>query len=272
MIHVGIGGWTYPDWRNNFYPPGLPHARELEFASRHVTSIEINGTFYRTQTPESFRRWAADTPDDFVFTVKAPGAVVNRRVLAETGPAIARFVESGIAELGKKLGPILWQFAPTRHFDAAEISAFFEMLPREADGQKLRHAVEVRHASFADPAFLDLARKTGAAIVYGDAKKYPSIADLTGDFVYARLQRADAAEPDGYPAAALDLWAARARLWAAGRDPDDLPHVGSDRAGTGAAETRPVFLFFISGAKERNPAAAAALIARLAEAVSSAND
>ena len=272
MIRVGIGGWTYPDWRNNFYPPGLPHARELEFASRHVTSIEINGTFYRTQTPESFRRWAADTPDDFVFTVKAPGAVVNRRVLAETGPAIARFVESGIAELGKKLGPILWQFAPTRHFDAADISAFFEMLPREADGQKLRHAVELRHASFADPAFLDLARQAGAAIVYGDAEKYPAIADLTGDFVYARPQRAEAAEPAGYPAAALDLWAARARAWAAGGDPEDLPHVGSDRAAPAAAQTRPVFLFFISGAKERNPAGAAALIARLAEAGSAAKD
>ena len=271
MIRVGIGGWTYADWRKNFYPADLPHARELEYCSRKVTAIEINGTFYRTQKPESFRRWAAETPDDFVFTLKAPGAVVNRGVLAETGPAIARFVESGIGELGAKLGPILWQFAPTRRFDPADIAAFLDMLPRQADGIALRHALEVRHESFADPAFLDLARRAGAAVVHADAAKYPSIADLTGDFVYARLQRSVAAEPAGYPAAALDLWATRARAWASGDDPEDLPHIGStmrDRSG----QARPVFVFFISGAKERNPAAAMALIARLRDGAPAAED
>ena len=263
MIRVGIGGWTYADWRKSFYPADLPQARELEYASRQVTAIEINGTFYRTQKPESFRRWAADTPENFVFTLKAPGAVVNRGVLAETGPAIARFVESGISELGPKLGPILWQFAPTRRFDAADVSAFMELLPRRVDGIELRHAFEVRHASFADPAFLDLARRAGAAVVYGDAEKYPSIADLTGGFVYARLQRSVMAEPAGYPPEALDLWAARAQAWESGADPENLPHIASGSTQRAGAQARPVFLFFISGAKERNPAAAMALIARL---------
>jgi uncharacterized protein YecE (DUF72 family) len=263
MIRVGIGGWTYEPWRGTFYPPDLPKGRELEYASRNLTSIEVNGTFYRTQSPESFRRWAAETPDDFVFTLKGPRYVVQARKLAETAAGVERFVESGIAELGGKLGPILWQFAPTRRFDEDDCAAFLSLLPREAGGRELRHALEVRHESFREPRFVALARRFGAAIVYADSDEHPAIADATGPFVYARLQRTSEAEPEGYASAALDSWAARAKFWASGGDPPDLPHVDIPGAGMTAGSARPVFVFFISGAKIRAPAAARGLIARL---------
>ena len=264
MIRVGIGGWTYEPWRGSFYPPGLPKSRELEFASRKLTAIEVNGTFYRTQSPESFRRWAAETPDDFVLTLKGPRSVVQARRLAETGPSVERFLASGIAELGEKLGPILWQFAPTRRFDEEDCAAFLSLLPRDAEGRAIRHAIEVRHESFRDPRFVDLARRSGAAIVYADSDTHPAIADVTGSFVYARLQRSSEAEPEGYPPAELDRWAERARVWGGGGAPDDLPRVGGEApAATADGVDRPVFVFFISGAKVRAPAAAQALIARL---------
>src|SRR5438067_8143609 len=186
MIKVGIGGWTFEPWRGVFYPKGLPQARELDFASRQVTAIEVNGTFYRTQKPEDFRRWAAETPDDFVFSLKAPRYAVNRRVLAEAEPSIARFIESGIVELKDKLGPILWQFAPTKAFDEKDFSAFLALLPRQFDGRQLRHVVEVRHKSFLVPEFVALARKAAVAIVLADHDTYPLLPDITGDFVYGR--------------------------------------------------------------------------------------
>jgi uncharacterized protein YecE (DUF72 family) len=261
MIRAGIGGWTFAPWCGPFYPDGLPHARELAHASRQVTAIEVNGTFYRTQTPASFAKWAEETPDGFVFALKGHRSVTNRGRLAEAGPAIARFVESGITELGDKLGPINWQLAPTKKFDPEDLDAFLSLLPREVQGRTLRHAIEVRHQSFVTRDFVALARRQGVAIVFAEADDYPMIADQTADFVYARLQRARESEPNGYPAAELDLWAERAKAWRQGGAPDGLPLL--EPGSMGESAPRDVFVFFISGDKVRNPAAARALIERL---------
>jgi uncharacterized protein YecE (DUF72 family) len=255
-IRAGIGGWVYDDWRGSFYPPGLPKARELAHASRCITSIEINGTFYGPQSPASFRRWHAETPEDFVFSVKGPRFATHRRDLAEAGSSIERFFAGGVAELGAKLGPILWQFPPTRHFDKSSFAGFLELLPREAAGRKLRHVVEVRHESFRDPGFLALLRQYGVVAALVDAEGRPDLQDLGGDFVYVRLQRARAEEPSGYSAESLDSWAARVRGWAAGK--------GGPTGGARKAAARDCFVYFINGAKERAPAAAQAFIARLA--------
>ncbi len=260
MIRVGVGGWTFEPWRGSFYPPGLPHARELEYASRRLTSIEINGTFYRTQTPASFRKWFQETPDDFVFSLKAPRFAAQRTVLAEAGPSIDRFLQSGVTELGHKLGPILWQFAPTKRFDSADVGAFLALLPKEQDGIPLRHAIEVRHDSFLAADFIELLRRHEVAVVFAESEKYPALADVTAEFVYARLQRALEEEPAGYPPSALDAWAKRFQTWAAGGVPADLPRVCSK---TAPPKQRDCFVYFISAAKVRNPAAAMALIERL---------
>ena len=260
-IRVGIGGWTYEPWRGSFYPKGLPHAKELEHASRHVTSIEVNGTFYRLQTPKTFRAWAEATPEGFVFSLKAPRYVVNRKELATAGPAIAKFLESGLTELGRKLGPILWQLAPTKKLDLEDLEAFLALLPREQDGVRLRHALEVRHASFLTPDFVALLRRHGVAVVLEDDEDHPMIADLTADFFYARLRRAVEEEPAGYAPDALDLWAERCRTWARGDEPDGLPRIGEEPAP--AQGPRSCFVYFINGAKVRAPSAAMALIERL---------
>ena len=260
MIRVGIGGWTFPPWRGVFYPPGLPQARELEYASRQVTAIEINGTFYRTQTPASFRKWAAETPDHFVFTLKAPRFLVNRRVLAEVGSFMPKFFESGLTELGPKLGPILWQLAPTKRFDEADIAAFLALLPRELDGVRLRHALEVRHASCAVPGLVRMAREHGVALVLADSDTYPLIPDPTADFMYLRLQRARDEIPTGYPDAELETWTARTRAWAEGGTPPDMPLVAGQPP---AASKRDAFVFMINGAKVRAPGAATAMLERL---------
>ncbi len=244
MIRVGIGGWTFAPWRGPFYPKGLTHAGELAHASRQVTAIEINGTFYRTQTPASFRKWAEETPDRFVFALKGHRFVTNRKVLAEAGPSVETFLGSGLLELGDKLGPINWQLAPTKRFDPADIEAFLALLPAEREGRALRHAIEVRHESFATPEFVALAHRYGVAIVQADHETYPAISDDgAASFTYARLQRCREAEPEGYGPAELDRWAEIARGWAAGG--------------------RDVFAFFIAGDKVRAPAAATALIGRL---------
>jgi uncharacterized protein YecE (DUF72 family) len=256
-IRVGIGGWTFEPWRGGmFFPAKHPKTRELEYASRAVTSIEINGTYYATQKPATFRKWHDETPDDFVFSVKANRFTTNRRVLAEAKPSIDMFINSGLAELKAKLGPVLWQFAPTKRFDAPDFEAFLALLPKTVSGVKLRHAVEVRHESFAVPEFVTLARKYGIAIVYAHHETYPEIADVTADFVYARLQQSAAKVETGYAPAAIKKWAQRAQDWAQGKTPVDLPTVGK------AAKPAPtdVFLYFISGAKERNPTAAQALL------------
>lgn len=255
-IYVGVGGWVFDEWRGNFYPRGLSRKRELEYASRHLTAIEINGTYYGSQKPESFARWHDETPDDFVFTLKGPRFATNRRVLAEAGPSIGKFLESGITGLKRKLGPINWQFMATKKFDAGDFAAFLALLPRKQDGLALRHAVEVRHESFACAAFVALCRKHEVAIIAGCDAEFPCIADVTADFVYAHLMGTQEKEKLGYSTPALKKWAARARTWQAGEAPRDMKLV----AKAAPKKPRDVFLFMISGEKRKNPAAAMALI------------
>jgi uncharacterized protein YecE (DUF72 family) len=259
-IRIGVGGWTYEPWRGTFYPEDLPQKRELEHASRHLTSIEINGTYYGSQKPATYAKWRDETPDDFVFSLKAPRFAMNRTVLAEAGGTITRFFNSGVAELKDKLGPINWQFLPTKKFDPADFEAFLKLLPPEIAGRPLRHAVEVRHESFRTPAFIALARKHRVAVVIAGDSSYPQIADITAPFVYARIMGTRAAEAEGYSDAQLVRWAARANAWAGGSSPDDLEYV---EPRTGDGESRDVFLYVISGHKVLNPAAAMSLIKRL---------
>ncbi len=260
-IRVGIGGWTYEPWRDNFYPKDLPQKQELHYASRQVTAIEVNGTYYSTMKPESFRKWHDETPDGFVFSLKASRFATNRKLLAGAGESIARFVDSGIIELKDKLGPIVWQFMPTKVFDAEDFAAFLALLPKKAGSRTLRHVMDVRHESFMTTEYLALARAHGVASVFTDSDKFPSFANLTADFAYARLMNSDAKLKAGYAPKALAAWAGRAQQWAEGGAPDDLPRVDGDDDVT--AKARDVFVFFINGAKEKAPAAAGALIAKL---------
>jgi uncharacterized protein YecE (DUF72 family) len=264
-IHIGIGGWNYEPWRGVFYPKGLPQAKELAYAASRLTSIEINSTFYGSQKPETFRKWAGAVPDGFVFSVKGPRFATNRRVLAEAGDSIKRFLNSGVIELGERLGPLLWQFAPTKKFDAADFGKFLELLPAKSGGKSLRHVVEVRHASFRTPEFVALVRGFGTPIVFTDHATYPSLADATGDFIYARLQGGKDTIPTAYPPKELDAWAARLRSWAQGQEPQDLPRVEPPPARTKIAP-RDVFAYVIHEGKIRAPGAAMALIERLKEA------
>lgn len=261
-IRVGIGGWNFAPWRENFYPAGLPQRRELEYASRQLSAIEINSTFYGAQKPATYARWAAETPEGFVFSLKAPRYVVETRQLAQAGQGVRGFLEGGIAELGERLGPIVWQLAPRRAFDPDDLEPFLAALPRTLNGLPLRHVLEVRHASFLCEAYVELARGQQATTVFTDSSEYPSLADLTGPFVYTRLMRSESAQPEGYRADALDAWATRARRWADGLDNAELPHVLAAQA---AGKPREVFVFFISAAKPRNPAAAQALLRRLSD-------
>lgn len=242
-IRVGIGGWTYAPWRGVLYPPGLPQKRELEYAAAHVTAIEINATFYGRQKPASFAAWAAAAPQGFKFSLKASRYSTARKALAEGGDSIRTFLEQGFTELGDKLGPILWQFADTKRFDRDDFARFLDLIPDAQDGAPLRHALEPRHESFRDPAFVDLARARNMAIVFADSDNYPAIDEATADFTYARLQCSVEEIESGYDDTAIASWAAKAREWAQG--------------------DRDVFVYFISGAKVRNPAAAQALIGKL---------
>jgi uncharacterized protein YecE (DUF72 family) len=259
-IRVGIGGWTFAPWRGVFYPEDLTQKRELEYASRQLTTIEINGTFYGSQKPESFAKWHDETPDDFVFSLKAPRFATHRRVLAEAGESIERFLASGVLELKDKLGPINWQFAPTKQFDEQDFDAFLSLLPKHAGGRALRHAVEVRHESFRDDAFVALARKHEVAIVIAGDSRYLQIADVTAPFVYARIMGTSDAFKHGYADDALDQWTERVRTWASGGQPEDLETVAKQAAGK---SPRDVFLYVISGFKPHNPAAGMALIGRI---------
>jgi uncharacterized protein YecE (DUF72 family) len=241
-IRIGVGGWTFEPWRGVFYPEGLSAKRELAFASRALTSIEINGTYYSTFKPDSWRKWRDETPEGFVFAVKASRFCTNRKVLATAGESVERFVAQGLTELGDKLGPINWQFMATKKFDPEDFGAFLALLPREKDGIALRHALEVRSPTFATPAFYDLARKHGVAIVYARDEDFPEIDQPTADFTYARLMASREDVEAGVTDGELAGFAKQARVWAKRGD---------------------VFAYFISGAKVRNPAAAQALIKRL---------
>ena len=241
-IRIGVGGWTFEPWRGVFYPEGLAHKRELEFASRALSSIEINGTYYSTFKPDSWRKWRDETPERFVFSVKASRFCTNRKALATAGESVERFIAQGLTELGAKLGPINWQFMATKKFDPEDFAAFLALLPREKDGIALRHAMEVRSPTFATPRFYDLARKHRVAIVYAKDEDFPEIDEPTADFTYARLMASREDVETGVTNAELARFARQARAWARRGD---------------------VFAYFISGAKVRNPAAAQALIKRL---------
>lgn len=241
-IHIGIGGWDYDPWRGTFYPDGLAKTKQLHFASRQLTAIEINATFYKLQRPELFERWAAEVPEGFVFALKGSRFCTNRKALGDAGESIARFCGQGLTRLGDKLGPILWQLAATKKFDPDEIAAFLALLPKEQDGVPLRHAIEAGHEGFRGERFAALCRDAGVAVCLVDEGEDVPEPDPAAPFVYARLKAAREEEPEGYAPAELDSWAARATQWA-------------ERA-------HPVFLFVINGAKVRAPAGAMALRSR----------
>lgn len=260
-IFIGIGGWNFPPWRGVFYPAGLSQAKELSYAASKLTAIEINSTYYGSQKPESFRKWAREAPDGFKFSVKASRFSTNRRVLAEGKDSINRFLGSGVTELGDRLGPLLWQFAPTKKFDEADFRSFLELLPEKQDGLRLRHVVEVRHDSFRTPAFIALLRAFNAAVVCAEHETYPGIADVTSDFVYLRLQKGKDTLATGYPPKELDAWAKRLETFASGGVPKDLDVV--DPKSTPKAKARDVFAYVIHEGKVRAPAAAMELIGRV---------
>ncbi len=284
MIRVGISGWIYAPWRGRFYPPGLPHRRELEYASRAVSTIEINGSFYSLQSAASYRRWAAAVPEDFLFAVKGGRFITHMKKLVDVETPLANFFASGLLALGPKLGPILWQLPPQLPFDAARLERFLALLPRdmraaaqlarhhdrrlksgaalvdaEAEGP-IRHALEVRHESYAVPAFVRLLRRAGVALVVSDSPAWPCFADVTADFLYLRLHGAEELYASGYDAAALDRWAARIRAWAQGGAPSDLRRIaGAPRQ----RARRDVFVYFDNDAKVMAPRDASALAAQL---------
>lgn len=283
-IRIGISGWTYPPWRGVFYPKKLVQKRELAYASRQFRTIEINGTFYGLQRPESFGRWREDTPEGFVFAIKGPRYITHLRRLRDIEAPLANFMASGLLRLGPKLGPILWQFPPSMTFDAELFDAFLGRLPHDAKeaavlarhhearmkdrtwlepegNHPVRHAVEIRHESFRDPKFIELLRRHKVALVCADTVEWPRLMDLTADFVYCRLHGSEELYASGYDDAALDRWAALARGWAAGRDPKDAERVKPP------AKPRPsgrdVFFYFDNDIKIRAPADAHALAKRL---------
>lgn len=241
-IRIGIGGWTFAPWRGSFYPDDLPHKSELEYASRRMTSIEVNGTYYSYQKAETFSRWRDETPDNFIFSLKAPRFATNRRVLAEAGHSIDRFMSSGVLELHDKLGPVNWQFQPNKAYDPDDFEAFLRLLPSELKGRRVQHAVEVRHASFETPEFIDQLRKYHVAAVFTDKEGVPNLRDITVPFVYVRLHRSSESHPNGYPATEIEGWARRARQWASEGD---------------------VFMYAINGYKPKAPHAAMALLESL---------
>lgn len=260
-IRAGIGGWTFEPWNKSFYPEKLAKKRQLEFASRQMPTIEINGTYYRDQKPATFAGWASQVPEGFVFSVKANRFTTVKKILADSGESVSRFINSGVTELGPHLGPLVWQFAPTKQFDPVDFSAWLALLPPSHDGVALRHALEVRHPSFIDPEFVALARKHDVAIVYAHHEKYPEFADVTSDFVYARLQRGNDDIDICYTAPEMNRWVARAKTWAEGGQAGDLPLADPENAAEN--KSRDVFVYFIHEGKVRAPHGAMAFMERL---------
>ncbi len=259
-IRCGIGGSTFEPWRGVFYPEKLPHKRELEYASRHLTTIEINGTYYSSFKPDSWAKWREATPPGFRFAVKASRFCVNRKKLTDAAPSIDIFLNQGLTELGDRLGPILWQFMATKHFDYDDFAGFFDLLPEKIGDQKAQHVIEVRHASFADPKFIRLCRERNLAICNSENAAYPFIPDITADFVYLRLISASDDVPTGYDASDLDLWAARFGGYAEGHVPGDFAPI--DRTGPPEGP-REVYAYVIHEGKVRAPAAAMELLKRV---------
>jgi len=290
-IRIGISGWRYPPWRGAFYPARMPQQRELEFAARAFDTIELNGSFYSLQRPESYRRWRDDTPDDFVFAVKGSRYITHMKRLRGIEAALANFLASGVLLLGPKLGPFLWQFPPSFRFEPELLEAFFELLPRTTaealalarrrdarmrgrsalridEDRPLRHAIEVRHESFADPAFVRLLRRRRIALVQADtAGKWPYAEDVTADFLYLRLHGDKRLYASGYASAALDRWADRIRLWSSGREPADARRIAGPAR---KAKARDVYCYFDNDAKVHAPFDAAALARRLGVAAEAA--
>ncbi len=260
LIRAGMGGWTFEPWDTSFYPAGLAKKKQLDYASRQVPTIEVNGTFYSTFKPPTFAKWRDESPDGFIFSLKGSRYVTNRRVLSEAGPSVEKFLTQGICELGDKLGPLLWQFAATKQFDAEDFEGFLKLLPAEQDGVPLRHALEPRHPSFCVPEFVELAARYNAAIVCAEHPDYPQIADVTGDFVYARLQMGSDDNQNCYSEDGLDLWAERAKVWASGGQPEGLAY--ADQARHAEKKPRDVFAYFITNGKVRAPFGAQALLQR----------
>jgi uncharacterized protein YecE (DUF72 family) len=242
-IRVGIGGWTYPPWRETFYPKELPQRRELEYASRQFGAIEINATFYGRQKPNSWQGWEQEVPGEFQFAIKGSRYCVTRPKLAQAGEGVETYFAQGMAALGSKLGPILWMLAARRQFDREDIAAFLDLLPKKLDGVPLRHAIEPRHESFRDDKFFALCRDHDVAVVFGDDEEFPCIDADTASFAYARLQRMRSTVPTGYDDEALKRFETKALDW--------------------QKDGRDAYIFMINGAKERAPAAALALQKRL---------
>jgi len=260
-IRVGVGGWTFAPWRDNFYPAGLPQRRELEYASRQLSAIEINGTYYGAQKPAIYAKWRDETPEGFVFSAKAPKRIMQSRSLTSVQSQIEDFI-GGIAELGDRLGPLVWQFEKGRRVALEELDAFLSALPARHGKRDLRHAVELRDHALVDADLIALLKKHRIAAVFTDSEEHPSFADITGDFVYARLMRSQPGVVTGYAPPDIARWAECVRRWAGGDDPAELPHIDPAQA---TAKPRDIFVYFISAAKERNPAAAMALIRELAK-------
>ncbi|HEY0436123.1 MAG TPA: DUF72 domain-containing protein [Phenylobacterium sp.] len=259
-IRCGIGGWTFEPWRGVFYPEKLSQKRELEYASRHLSTIEINGTYYSSFKPDSWAKWRESTPPGFKFSVKASRFCVNRKKLVDAKPSMDIFLGQGIEELQDRLGPILWQYMATKKFDYDDFASFFDILPKALNGMPLQHVIEVRNGSFADPKFIGLCRDHNLAICNSENENYPFIPDVTADIVYLRLISASDDIPTGYVAKDLDLWADRFRTYAQGGVPGDFTPV--DRTGLPEAP-RDVYAYVIHEGKVRAPAAAMELIRRV---------
>lgn len=256
-IRTGIGGWTFDPWNESFYPAKLPKTRQLQHAASKLRTIEVNGTYYGSQKPATFAKWASEVPDGFVFSLKASRYCTNRKVLSDGGASVEKFLTQGITELGDRLGPILWQFMATKQFDPEDFEGFLKLLPKEQDGLPLRHVVEPRHDSFRTPEFIDLIRKYGVAATVADHEDYPMFPDATADFVYARLQRGSDDISTCYPPEDIDLWAKRLKTYAKGGMPDDLDPLAPDQ--TAPNQPRDVFAFFITGGKINAPEGAMTL-------------